>query len=38
MNRLAIFGGKAIRDTYLSYGKQTIDATDIQAIINVLKR
>lgn len=37
MDKLAIFGGKPIRDTYLSYGKQTVDDTDIQAVVDVLK-
>jgi UDP-4-amino-4,6-dideoxy-N-acetyl-beta-L-altrosamine transaminase len=37
MNKLAIYGGKPVRGTYLSYGKQTIDENDIQAVINVLK-
>jgi UDP-4-amino-4,6-dideoxy-N-acetyl-beta-L-altrosamine transaminase len=30
-------GGKPIRDTYLSYGKQTVDESDIQAVVEVLK-
>ncbi|OFS19731.1 MULTISPECIES: UDP-4-amino-4,6-dideoxy-N-acetyl-beta-L-altrosamine transaminase [Clostridium] len=33
---LAINGGKPIRDTYLSYGKQCIDQEDIQKVVNVL--
>ena len=37
MDRLAIWGGKPIRNTYLSYGKQAIDDSDIQAVIKVLK-
>lgn len=37
MDKLAIYGGKPARDTYLSYGKQTIDENDIQAVIDVLK-
>ena len=37
MNMLAIDGGKSIRDTYLSYGKQTIDDDDIEAVVNILK-
>lgn len=37
MDKLAIFGGKPIRDTYLSYGKQTVDESDIQAVVDVLK-
>ncbi|WP_027416165.1 UDP-4-amino-4,6-dideoxy-N-acetyl-beta-L-altrosamine transaminase [Aneurinibacillus terranovensis] len=34
---LAIHGGKPVRDTYLPYGKQTIDEEDIQTVINVLE-
>ncbi|WP_276646775.1 UDP-4-amino-4,6-dideoxy-N-acetyl-beta-L-altrosamine transaminase [Globicatella sulfidifaciens] len=37
MDKLAILGGKPIRDTYLSYGKQTVDESDIQAVFDVLK-
>lgn len=37
MDKLAILGGKPIRDTYLSYGKQAIDGRDIQSVIDVLK-
>lgn len=37
MDKLAILGGKPIRDTYLSYGKQTVDESDIQAVVDVLK-
>ncbi|TJX68844.1 UDP-4-amino-4,6-dideoxy-N-acetyl-beta-L-altrosamine transaminase [Soehngenia saccharolytica] len=37
MDKLAIFGGRPVRDTYLPYGKQTIDELDIKAVINVLK-
>ena len=37
MNKLAILGGRPIRDTYLSYGKQTVDESDIQAVVDVLK-
>ncbi|WP_340598659.1 UDP-4-amino-4,6-dideoxy-N-acetyl-beta-L-altrosamine transaminase [Priestia megaterium] len=36
-NTLAINGGKPVRDSYLPYGKQFIDAEDIQTVINVLK-
>lgn len=35
--KLAIHGGKPVRDTYLPYGKQWIDDKDIQAIVDVLK-
>lgn len=34
---LALFGGKPIRDSYLAYGKQTIDEEDIQTVVEVLK-
>lgn len=37
MDKLAILGGKPTRDTYLSYGKQTVDESDIQAVVDVLK-
>lgn len=33
---LAIFGGKPIRDSYLSYGQQWIDEEDIQAVMETL--
>lgn len=36
-NLLAINGGKPVRDTYLSYGKQFIDKADIEKVVNVLK-
>ena len=36
LNKLAIHGGKPIRETMLSYGKQTLDEQDKKAIINVL--
>jgi UDP-4-amino-4,6-dideoxy-N-acetyl-beta-L-altrosamine transaminase len=37
MDKLAILGGKPTRNTYLSYGKQTVDESDIQAVVDVLK-
>jgi len=37
MEQLAIFGGKPVRDTAISYGKQFIDDADIQAVVEVLK-
>ena len=37
MGDLAINGGKPARDSYLSYGKQTIEDKDIDAVVNVLK-
>ena len=37
MEKLAKLGGIPIRDTYLSYGKQIVDETDIQAVVDVLK-
>lgn len=37
MDKLAILGGQPTRNTYLSYGKQTVDGSDIQAVVDVLK-
>lgn len=37
MKRIAVFGGKPVRDNYLAYGRQTIDEEDIQSVVNVLK-
>ena len=37
MDDLAINGGKPVRDSYISYGKQTIDDKDIDMVIKVLK-
>ncbi len=37
MDKLAIMGGSPIRENYLSYGKQTIDQDDIQAVVAVLR-
>ncbi len=37
MDKLAILGGKPTRNIYLSYGKQTVDESDIQAVVDVLK-
>lgn len=37
MDKLAIHGGKPVRNTYLSYGRHTIDDSDIQAVVDVLK-
>ena len=34
--KLAINGGKPIRNTQLQYGYQTIDETDKQAVLNIL--
>lgn len=36
-NKLALFGGQPVRDTFLPYAKQAIDDEDIQAVIEVLK-
>lgn len=36
MEKLAINGGRPIRDLYLSYGKQCIDQDDIDAVVGVL--
>ncbi len=35
--KLAINGGKPIRKTFLPYGKQWIDGSDIKAVVDVLK-
>lgn len=35
--QLAIFGGKPVRETPLSYGRQYIDDEDIQAVVETLK-
>lgn len=37
MEKLAINGGKPVRSTYLSYGKQWIDDNDIETVVKVLK-
>lgn len=34
---LALYGGQPVRDTFLAYGKQTIDEKDIQAVTRVLR-
>jgi perosamine synthetase len=34
---LAIHGGKPVRQTLLPYGRQSLDDTDIQAVVDVLK-
>ncbi len=36
-NKLAILEGAPVRDTYLSYGRQYIDDTDIAAVTKVLR-
>ncbi|MFC5590284.1 UDP-4-amino-4,6-dideoxy-N-acetyl-beta-L-altrosamine transaminase [Sporosarcina soli] len=36
-NKLALHGGKPVRDTFLAYGRQWIDDEDIEAVINTLK-
>lgn len=36
-NRLALYGGKAVRDTWLPYGHQSIDKDDIAAVVEVLR-
>ena len=35
-NKLAIHGGKSIRETILQYGKQTIDDSDTDAVLFLL--
>lgn len=37
LEKLALYGGKPIRQTKLSYGHQYINEADIQAVIDVLK-
>lgn len=37
MSKLAIYGGKPIRNTKIAYGKQTVDEEDINAVVDVLK-
>ena len=37
MNKPAILGGAPVRDTKISYGRQYIDETDIQAVAEVLR-
>lgn len=37
MDKLAIYGGKPIRNMYLSYGRQTIDEDDINSVLKILK-
>jgi len=36
-SQLAIFGGEATRDTLLPYGRQWIDQTDVEAVIQTLQ-
>ncbi len=35
--KLAINGGLPVRDSYLSYGRQSIDEVDVSAVVEVLK-
>jgi perosamine synthetase len=35
--RLALHGGTPVRSTFLSYGRQSIDEQDIQAVVEVLR-
>jgi|LSQX01.3.fsa_nt_gb UDP-4-amino-4,6-dideoxy-N-acetyl-beta-L-altrosamine transaminase len=37
MNRLAILGGKPVRNTFLAYGRQWIDDHDVESVVEVLK-
>ena len=37
MDELAINGGKPVRNTVISYGKQWIDDKDIESVVEVLK-
>ncbi|MCY9029750.1 UDP-4-amino-4,6-dideoxy-N-acetyl-beta-L-altrosamine transaminase [Bacillus inaquosorum] len=36
-NKLAITGGKPVRDSYLPYGRQWLDEEDIQSVVDVLR-
>lgn len=36
-NKLAITGGKPVRDSYLPYGRQSLDEDDIQSVVDVLR-
>ncbi|MCO4852790.1 UDP-4-amino-4,6-dideoxy-N-acetyl-beta-L-altrosamine transaminase [Bacillus vallismortis] len=36
-NKLAIAGGKPVRDSYLPYGRQWLDEEDIQSVVDVLR-
>ncbi|PJZ02009.1 MULTISPECIES: UDP-4-amino-4,6-dideoxy-N-acetyl-beta-L-altrosamine transaminase [Bacillus] len=36
-NKLAIAGGKPVRDSYLPYGRQCLDEEDIQSVVDVLR-
>ncbi|MCY7750490.1 UDP-4-amino-4,6-dideoxy-N-acetyl-beta-L-altrosamine transaminase [Bacillus inaquosorum] len=36
-NKLAITGGKPVRDSYLPYGRQWLDEEDIQSVVDVLQ-
>lgn len=37
MSKLAIEGGKPVRDNLLPYGRQCVDEADVQAVVNVLR-
>lgn len=37
MSELAIFGGKPVREKKIFYGHQSVDETDIQAVVDVLR-
>lgn len=37
LGRLALHGGRPVRDTYLPYGKQWLTETDIEEVVKVLK-
>lgn len=36
-NKLAISGGKPVRDSYLPYGRQSLDEEDIQSVVDILR-
>lgn len=37
MEKLAVHGGKPVRNHYLAYGRQIIDDEDVQSVVNALK-
>jgi len=37
MKQLAVEGGSPVRETLLPYGRQSVDETDVQAVVNVLR-
>ena len=37
MEKLAIYGGRPTRETYLPYGRQTVNNDDIDSVVKALK-